>query len=146
MKDNSSVCFSSNLIYFGQKDSIKVKSSDFLVVGWKFTKFHISCLKTQVSFSLNFVSLFIGSSSPWEITLLHFFSSDFIWFGQVVPMKVQNFRLSIAHVKFHQICTLTDSFCWKYRKCQLKKYRRFMSNETEMRCKIWRKTNFLLKK
>ena len=49
--------FSSNLIYFGQKEHIKVKCSDFWVDGWKFTKLLISCLKPQVSFSLNFASL-----------------------------------------------------------------------------------------
>ena len=44
--------FSSNLIYLGQK------LLDFWVVGWKFTKFLMSYLKPQVSFSLNFASLF----------------------------------------------------------------------------------------
>ena len=44
--------FSSNIIYFGQK------LSNFWVVGWKFTKFLMSYLKPQVSFSLNFASLF----------------------------------------------------------------------------------------
>ena len=47
--------FSSNLIYLGQKEPIKVKPS---VVGWRFTKFLMSCLKPQVSFSSNFASLF----------------------------------------------------------------------------------------
>ena len=50
--------FSSNLIYFGQKKPIKVKFFDFWVVGWKLTKFVMSYLKPQVSFSLNFASLF----------------------------------------------------------------------------------------
>ena len=27
---------------------------------------------------------------------------------------MQNFRLSTAHVKFEQICTLIGCFCWKY--------------------------------
>ena len=34
---------------------------------------------------------------------------------------MQNFRLLTAQVKFHQICTLIDYFCWKYIKFQLKK-------------------------
>ena len=50
--------FSSNLILLWTKISIEVKSSDFLVDGWKFTKFLMSCFKPQVSFSLNFASLF----------------------------------------------------------------------------------------
>ena len=45
-------------LYFGQKEPIKVKLSNFWVVGLKFTKFLMSCLKLLVSFSLNFVSLF----------------------------------------------------------------------------------------
>ena len=61
-------------------------------------------------------------------------------------MKVQNFRLSTARVKFHQICTLISSFCWKYMKFQLKKYRGVMSHDPEKWCKIWRKTDLLFQK
>ena len=50
--------FSSNLIYFGQKQPIQVKFSDFWVDGWKFPKFLMSYLKPQVIFSLNFASHF----------------------------------------------------------------------------------------
>ena len=49
---------------------------------------------------------------PWEISLLYFFSWNFIWFLQKEPTTVQNFRLSTAQVKFHQICTLVGYFCW----------------------------------
>ena len=48
------------------------------------------------------------------------FSWDFVWFRQKEPIKVQNFRLSAAHLKFHQICTLIGSSCWKYVKFQPK--------------------------
>ena len=67
----------------------------------------------------------------WEATLLSFFSWNFIWFGQKQPIKVQNFRLLTAHVKFYQICTFIGSFCWKYIKFQPKKYRGVMSHDTE---------------
>ena len=40
---------------------------------------------------------------------------------------MQNVRLSTAHVKFHQICTLIGS----YIKFQLKKYRGVLSHDTE---------------
>ena len=50
---------------------------------------------------------------------------------------MQNFRLSTAHVKFHQICTLIDSFCWKYT---------VMSHDPEHWRKIWRKTDLLFQK
>ena len=45
--------FSSNLYTLDKK-----QFSNFWVVGWKFTKFLMSCLKLQVSFSLKFPSLF----------------------------------------------------------------------------------------
>ena len=59
---------------------------------------------------------------------------------------MQNFRLSMAHVKFQNICTLIGSFCWKYVKLQLKKYKGLMSHYTEEWCKIWWKTNLLFLK
>ena len=40
---------------------------------------------------------------------------------------MQNFRLLTAHMKFHQICSLIVSFCWKNIKFQQKKYRGFIS-------------------
>ena len=86
------------------------------------------------------------SSVSWGITLLYFFSWNCTWFGPKESIKVQNFRLSTAHVKFHQICTLIGSFCWKYIKFQLKKYRGVMSHDTEEWCKIWRKTDLLFQK
>ena len=74
----------------------------------------------------------------WEITLLYFFSWNCTWFGQKEPIKVQNFRLSTAHVKFHQICTLIGSL--KY-KILAKKYRGVISHDPEDWCKLWRKTD-----
>ena len=63
-----------------------------------------------------------------------------------IPIKVQNFRLSTAHKKCHQICTLIGSFCRKYIKFQPKQYRGFMAHDTEERCKFQGKTNFLFLK
>ena len=54
---------------------------DFWVGGWNF----MSYLKPQVSFSLNFASLF-------NVMRENFFILNFIWFLQKVPIKVQNFR------------------------------------------------------
>ena len=58
MKYNSFVFFYLKPLYFGQKEPVEVKFWDFWVVEWKFNKFLMSCLKLQVSFSLNFSSLF----------------------------------------------------------------------------------------
>ena len=117
--------FSSNLIYFG-----------------KFTKSFMSYLKPQVSFSLNFASLFSVMKDNSSVL----FSWSSIWFGQKKPIKEQNFKLSTAHVNFHQICTLIGSFCWKYIKFQLKKCRGVMSHDAEEWCQIWKKLNLLFQK
>ena len=61
------------------------------------------------------------SSIPWEISLLYFFSWNFIWFLQKESTTKQNLRLATAQVKFHQTRTLIEYFCWKYMKFQLKK-------------------------
>ena len=50
------------------------------------------------------------------------------------------------HKKFHQICTLIGSFCRKYRKIQLRKYRGVMSYDTKEWYNIWEKTNLLFQK
>ena len=86
------------------------------------------------------------SLMSYEISLLYIFNLNFTWFLQKKPTKVQNFRLSTAQVKFHQICTLIGFFCWKYIKFQLKRYRGVMSPDTEEWWKIWRKTDFLFQK
>ena len=79
----------------------------------------------------------------WEITLLYFFSWNCTWFGQKEPIKGQNFRLSTAHVKIHQICTLIDSL--KY-KILTKKYRGVVPHDPQDWCIIWRKTDLLFQK
>ena len=77
----------------------------------------------------------------WEMTLLYFFRWNCTWFGQNEPIKV--FRLSTAHVKFHQICTLINSL--KYT-ILAKKYRGVISHDPEDWCKIWKKTYLLFQK
>ena len=47
-----------------------------------------------------------------------------LYFGQKEPMKLQDFRLLTAHIKFHQMCTLKVFFCWKYIKIFAKKVQR----------------------
>ena len=86
------------------------------------------------------------SSVSWEVTFLYLFCWNFIWFGQKELMKMQHFRLLTVHVKFHQICTLLGFFCWKYIKFQPKKYRGFISCDTEEWCEIWRKTDLWFRK
>ena len=52
-----------------------------------------------------------------EITLLYLFSWNFIWFGEKEPIKVQNFRLTTAHLKS---VLLIGSFCRNYINLHLK--------------------------
>ena len=129
--------FSSNLYTLEKK-----QFSDFWMVGWKFTKFLVSCLKLQVSFSLNFALLFSAmrdnSSVVFKLKLYMIWKKDHI--------KVQNLRFSTGHVKFHQICPLIGSFCWKYIKFQLRKYGGVMSHDPKERCKTGRKTDLLFQK
>ena len=79
----------------------------------------------------------------WEISLLYIFSWNCTWFEQNEPIKLQNFRLSTAQVKFHQISTMIGSLKYKILD---KKYRGVISHEPEDWCKIWRKTDLLFKK
>ena len=87
------------------------------------------------------------SSISCEINLLYFFRRNFTQFLQKELIKVQNLkRNSTAQVKFHQIWTLIGSFCWKYTKFQLKKYRGVMFHGAEYWCKVWRKTDLCFHK
>ena len=136
MKDNSSASFLSQTFILWTKRALEF--SNFWVVGWNLTKFLKSCLKLQVSFSLNFGSLF----SVMRDNIV--FSRNCTWFLQKELIKVQNVRLSTAHVKFLQISTLIGSL--KYIKFSLKKYRRVISHDPKYWCKIWRKTELLFQK
>ena len=82
----------------------------------------------------------------WEITLLYFFTWNCTWFGQKELIKVQNFRLLTAHIKFHQICTLIGSLMLKVYKILATKYRGVMPHDPEDWCQIWRKTDLFFQK
>ena len=56
---------------------------------WKFAKFFMSFWKAQVSYLLNFASIF---AVPSNITLLYFLHSNIIYFGQKEPIKVRIFQ------------------------------------------------------
>ena len=58
---------------------------------------------------------------------------------------MRNFRLSVAQVKFHEICPLIGSFYWKYVKFQLKKYRGVMSHDTVRVMQNFKKNRFVPK-
>ena len=77
---------------------LKLKFLDFWVVRWKLTKFPMSCLKLQVSFSLNFASLFRVMRDNFSVlflaeTLYYFDESAKNYLERI---KVPNFRHSIS--------------------------------------------------
>ena len=111
-----------------------MKFCDFWVVGWKFTKFLMSHLNLQVSFSWNFTSLF---SIKRDNSSVLFLAENF---DKRSPSKCQ-----ISDFWFHQILTFIGSFGRKFTKFQLKKYRGVASHDIEDWWKIWRKTDSCFK-
>ena len=79
----------------------------------------------QKATSTGFIQILHHCSASCEITLLHFSSRSFIWFGQKDPIKVQNFRISTTHLKFHQICTCDKLLLLKVYKISAKKVERY---------------------
>ena len=98
MKDNSSVLFSSNNIYFVQKETIKVKIFETF-----------ECLGQNVSNSLwQFwndksipLQILHPSSVSWKIIPLYFFNLNNLYSAQKERIKVK--RLSSTQVKICQI-------------------------------------------
>ena len=107
MKDNSSVRFWSNVIYFARKGPIKVQI---------FETFECSDQNSPNSChfwnnKLVFLQILHHSSVSWDITPLYFFSWNFIYFQQKKPIKVKiwwNFTWVVESLKF---CSLMASFC-----------------------------------
>ena len=157
MKDNSSVFFRSNLIYFGQKWPIEVKFLDSWVCGWKFTKFLMWCLFETTSQTFN--------CSGEILTNLCF---DLLLLLKVYKISAKKYK-GVVSRDTEDRCKIwrkTD-FCFKNDKCfdqstqkskkivlwlvpfmqsiyiafDLKKYKGVIFHETEESCKIWRKTD-----
>ena len=104
---------------------------EFLVYGSKFTKF-LSFLTQKIGFSLNFAPLF--SIMRHNSSVL--FSWSFIYFQQKDPIKVQIWRNFVWALESLKFCTLVGFLCKNHIQFQLKKYRRFISHDTEEWCKI----------
>ena len=91
MTHKSSVIFSSNIVYFGQKEPIKVQILKLSSVGSKFAKFLMSFFKAQVNFSSIFASFFSVTTPN---------SSVLFWLKQYTFGKS---RLLSALMKVHLI-------------------------------------------
>ena len=95
--------------------------SSYLICFGKFTKFFMSYLKPQVSFSLNFPSLFNVMRDDCSVLSWPKLYMIFTKRAHQRAKIQENFTCS---GEFHQICTLVGSFCWKYVQFQLKKVQR----------------------
>ena len=103
-KDNSTVLFYLNPLYLRKKEPIKVKFSDFWVLGWKITKFLMSKLKLQV--------LFLFFTLQWckDFWLLTFLTFDcFCW--KYIEIFAERYRLVMSHC--------SEDWCKIWRKTDL---------------------------
>ena len=100
MRDNSSVLFSSNNIYFAQKEPIKVKSfRDFQVLGQNLSNSLCQIWKNK-SIPLQ---IFYPSSVSWKIPPLFFLAQAIYTLLKRSLFKRKFFRLSSGEVKICQI-------------------------------------------
>ena len=107
--------FTSNNIYFAQKEHIKVKIFEtFKCLGQNLSNFPCQFWNDK-SLPLQILH---HSSLPWHITPLESLSSKFFYFGLKDPMKLPIFRLSstlekICHLP-HLIFQTTFQFFFKF--------------------------------
>ena len=88
--------------------------------------------------SVNFASM---CSVMTDNSFVLFLAKTSYYIDKRSPSKCQ-----ILDFWFHQMHTLIGSLCWKHIKSRLKKYIGIMFHDTEESCKIWRKTDSLLRK
>ena len=112
--------FSSNITYFWQKYPIKVQIFRFSTARVKIHQISHVIFQTKNEFLLKVWITLQCHQRYLFCTILaetvHDLDKD--------PIKVQDFRLLTAHIKFHQICVLIDFFCWKYIKTFAEKVQR----------------------
>ena len=96
-KDYSSVLFSSNNIYFAQKEPIKVKMFETFKCSGQISSNSLCQFWNNKSIPLQILYL---SSVSWKIIPLYFFSSNNTYFAQKKPFKWKSLRLLSARVKF----------------------------------------------
>ena len=141
MLHHSSVSWQITPLYFFRWNIFYTKGTNQI---WNFGNFECSGqnLPNACDFWNNnsvFLQILHHSSVSSDITPLYFLSWNFIYLQQKEAIKVQiwwNFTWAVKNLKFY---TLMCSFCPNYIKFQLKKYRRVISHDTEVRCKVKKK-------
>ena len=107
--------FSSNIIYLGQKQSIKVQIFQTQVLKSKFVKFLLSVLKRQVNSSSDISSFFnVMSFSEPQVSCL---GKMLYTLHERNQSKCNFFRLLSARIKIHQILVIfetTNLFFFKF--------------------------------
>ena len=113
-------------ICFGQKEPIKVQFSGLLSALMKVHPILQDIFETIRS---GFIQVLHCCSVSWKITPLCFCSSNLVYFRQKEPIKNKFSDFWVVEWKFTKslMSYLIGSFCWKYIKFQLKKYRRVVS-------------------
>ena len=124
--------FRSNVLYFTQKEPIKVQIFEtFKCSGQNSPNFCHFWKNKSV-----FLQILHQSSVSWDVTPLYFFSWNFTYFQQKKPIKVQtwwNVAWAVESLKF---CSLMGSFCSNHIKFKLKKYSGVICHDTEEWCKV----------
>ena len=92
--------FSSNNIYFAQKEPIKMKIFETFECSDQILSNSLCQFWNDKSIPLQ---ILYPSSVSWKIIPLYLFSSSNRYFAQKEPIKMKFFRLSSARVKFCQI-------------------------------------------
>ena len=114
IKNNSSI-LSSNIIYFGQKQPIKVHIFEIFECSSQNLSNSSSQFWNDKSILLQILH---HSSLSWHITSLWILSSHFSYFGLKDPINMPILRLSIALVKIchipHVIFQTTSQFFFKF--------------------------------
>ena len=92
-----------NIIYFGQKEPIIVQFFRLLSTLMKVHPVPHTIFEINKAGSIQILHRCLVSS---KIAPLQFFSSNYIYFVQKYPIKIQVFKLFTTHVKPHQITYL----------------------------------------
>ena len=128
IKDNSSVLVQvKHNILCTKETNQSAHFWNFWALGSKFTKF-LSFLIQQINFSSNLRY----SSVSWDITPLHFFSWNFIYFPLKEPIKSTN----LVKWKVWNLALWWAPFVKNNMKLQLIKNRRVISHDSEEWCKV----------
>ena len=127
----------SNVIYFAQKEPIKVKTLRIFSDQVKIRQNVVTFKTTN-----QFVFFCVTSSIMRKNVVYTFLAINFIYFQQKEPIKLQIWSEFYVSCQKPEILDLMTFFCPYHIRFQLKKYRRVISLDNEEWCTVYWKTNF----